>query len=86
MIDIGCSSESRQNHAREAPVMEERDALSGFRFRIYRKSATMAEFLAAVAMKIAVALAEAIILRLVWELWATCSRSIRTGFVVPAAV
>ncbi|MFE7712028.1 hypothetical protein ACFU6I_41185 [Streptomyces sp. NPDC057486] len=45
----------------------------------------MAEFLAAVAMKIAVALAEAIILRLVWELWATCSRSIRTAFV-PAAV
>ncbi|GAA3480006.1 hypothetical protein GCM10018966_065030 [Streptomyces yanii] len=51
----------------------------------YRKSATMAEILAAVAMKIVVALAEAIILRLVWELWATCSRSIRTAFV-PAAV
>ncbi|MGW2182362.1 hypothetical protein ACWCXX_30585 [Streptomyces sp. NPDC001732] len=45
----------------------------------------MAEFLAALAMKFAVALAEAIILRLVWELWATCSRSIRTAFA-PAAV
>lgn len=50
----------------------------------YRKSFTMAEFLAAIAMKIAFALAEAIILRLVWELWATCSRSIRTAFVRPA--
>ncbi len=30
------------------------------------------------------ALAEAIIMRLVWELWAACSRSLRTAFV-PAA-
>ncbi|MGW1003182.1 hypothetical protein [Streptomyces sp. NPDC002520] len=45
----------------------------------------MAEFLAAVAMKIAVALAEAIILRLVWELWATCSRSLRSASVPAAA-
>ncbi|GAA3368277.1 hypothetical protein GCM10020367_06000 [Streptomyces sannanensis] len=45
----------------------------------------MAEILAAVATKIIVALAEAIILRLIRELWAACSRSLRTVFV-PAAV
>lgn len=31
------------------------------------------------------ALAEAIIMRLVWELWAACSRSLRTTFVAAAA-
>ncbi|MGW7384405.1 hypothetical protein [Streptomyces sp. NPDC054794] len=45
----------------------------------------MGEFLVAVATKIAVSLAEAIILRLVWELWAACSRSLRASFVPAAA-
>lgn len=39
----------------------------------------MSEILAAVAMKIGVALAEAIILRLAWQLWAAYSRHLRTA-------
>jgi cytochrome b len=45
----------------------------------------MVEILATLATKIAFALAEAIILRLVWELWAAYSRSLRTAFI-PASV
>jgi hypothetical protein len=45
----------------------------------------MVEILIAVATKVAVALAEAVILRLVWQLWATCARSLRMASV-PAAV
>ncbi|MFE1882035.1 hypothetical protein [Streptomyces diastatochromogenes] len=44
----------------------------------------MAEILAAVATKIAVALLEAIVLRLVWQLWTTYTRSLRTA-VAPGA-
>ncbi|MFI6493247.1 hypothetical protein [Streptomyces sp. NPDC050564] len=51
----------------------------------HRKSANMVEILAAVATKIAVALAEAIILRLAWELWAAYSRSLRPAFIPAAA-
>ncbi|MFE9609791.1 hypothetical protein [Streptomyces sp. NPDC006012] len=39
----------------------------------------MGQILIAVATKVAVALAEAIILRIVWELWAACSRSLRSA-------
>ncbi|MGW7404098.1 hypothetical protein ACWGI9_10205 [Streptomyces sp. NPDC054833] len=45
----------------------------------------MGEFLVAMATKVAMALAEAIIMRLVWELWAACSRSLRLNFVAAAA-
>lgn len=51
----------------------------------YRKSANMAEILAAVATKIAVALVEAIVLRLVWQLWSACSQSLRTAFAPVAS-
>lgn len=50
-----------------------------------RKSADMGEFLVAMAAKVAMALAEAIIMRLVWELWAACSRSLRMNVVAAAA-
>ncbi|WP_189308887.1 hypothetical protein [Streptomyces brasiliensis] len=45
----------------------------------------MAEILAAVATKIAVALVEAIVLRLVWQLWSACSQSLRTAFAPVAS-
>ncbi|WP_167459007.1 MULTISPECIES: hypothetical protein [Streptomyces] len=45
----------------------------------------MAEILAAVATKIAVALAEAFIMRLVWQLWSAYSRSVRTVSAPAAA-
>ncbi|WP_189186730.1 hypothetical protein [Streptomyces albiflavescens] len=45
----------------------------------------MAEILAAVATKITVALVEAIVLRLVWQLWSAYSRSLRTAFAPAAA-
>ncbi|MFD5792111.1 hypothetical protein ACFWIO_00985 [Streptomyces diastatochromogenes] len=45
----------------------------------------MAEILAAVATKIVVALLEAIVLRLVWQLWTTYARSLRTAFAPAAA-
>lgn len=38
----------------------------------------MSQILVAVATKIGVALAEAVILRLAWELWAAYSRHLRT--------
>jgi hypothetical protein len=38
----------------------------------------MGQILVAVATKIGIAVAEAIILRLVWQLWALCMRSLRT--------
>ena len=44
----------------------------------------MGEILVAVATKIGVAIAEAIILRLAWELWSTYSRNLRTT-AAPAA-
>ncbi len=44
----------------------------------------MGEFLVGVATRIGVALAEAIIMRLMWELWAALSRSLRPT-VAPAA-
>jgi hypothetical protein len=47
----------------------------------HRKSADMGEFLVAMAAKVA----EAIIMRLVWELWAACSRSLRMNVVAAAA-
>ncbi|MFB7497452.1 hypothetical protein ACFC09_22700 [Streptomyces sp. NPDC056161] len=37
----------------------------------------MGEILITVATKVAVAIAEAIILRVLWDLWAACSRSLR---------
>jgi hypothetical protein len=45
----------------------------------------MVEILAAVATKIAVAVVEALVLRLVWQLWTTYARSLRTAFVTAAA-
>jgi hypothetical protein len=45
----------------------------------------MGEFLVAMATKVAMALAEAIVMRLVWELWAACSRSLRLNFTAAAA-
>ncbi|MET8248509.1 hypothetical protein ABZV31_31410 [Streptomyces sp. NPDC005202] len=46
----------------------------------------MSEFLVAVAAKIGVAVAEAVILRLAWELWAAVSRSLRAASAAaPAA-
>ncbi|MGW7522076.1 hypothetical protein [Streptomyces sp. NPDC054783] len=50
-----------------------------------RKSANMAEILATVAMKIVVALAEAIILRLVWQLWSAYAPTLRRAFAPAAA-
>ncbi|MEU1595507.1 hypothetical protein ABZ468_22250 [Streptomyces sp. NPDC005708] len=46
----------------------------------------MGQILAAVAMKIGVAIAEAIVMRLAWELWAACSRYLRTTATPAAAV
>ncbi|MGW1160174.1 hypothetical protein ACWD5Q_28610 [Streptomyces sp. NPDC002513] len=43
----------------------------------------MGEILVAVAAKIGLALAETILLRLAWELWAAYSRRVRTA--APAA-
>ncbi len=49
-----------------------------------RKSADMGGILVAVATKIGVALAEAIIMRVLWELWAAYARHLRTA-AAPAA-
>jgi cytochrome b len=44
----------------------------------------MGQILVAVATKIGVALAEAIILRLVWQLWAAYGQRLRTAVAAPA--
>lgn len=50
----------------------------------HRKSTDMGQILVAVATKIGVALAEAVVLRLAWELWAAYTRRRRT-VTAPAA-
>lgn len=50
-----------------------------------RKSADMAEILAAVATKILVGIVETIILRLVWQMWSAYLPYLRRAFA-PAAV
>ncbi len=63
-----------------------RTALSGFEHPyLYRKPVNMGEILIAVATKAAIALAEAILLRLVWQLYAAFSRSLRTVSVPAVA-
>lgn len=51
-----------------------------------RKSTNMAEILAAVATKILAALVEAIVLRLVWQLWSAYSPYLRKASAPVAAV
>ena len=50
-----------------------------------RKSADMAEILAAVATKIVVALVEALLLRLVWQLWSAYAPTLLRAFAPTAA-
>ncbi|WP_225829958.1 hypothetical protein [Streptomyces sp. NK08204] len=45
----------------------------------------MAEILAAVATKIAVAVVEAIVMRLLWQLWSAYAGSARTAWAPAAA-
>lgn len=64
----------------EAPATEARAALSAADTAPeYRKSADMGQILVAVATKISVALAETIILRLVWQMWAAYGQRLRTA-------
>ncbi|MGW1024506.1 hypothetical protein ACWD4J_12475 [Streptomyces sp. NPDC002577] len=47
-----------------------------------QKDSTMGAFLVAVLAKVGVAVAEAIILRLLWQLWTTYSHHLRTAPVM----
>ncbi|TFV33667.1 hypothetical protein E4K10_38805 [Streptomyces sp. T1317-0309] len=69
-----------------APTSDEKAASSdiGPPHRTNRKSTDMGQILVTVATKIGVALAEAILMRLVWELWAAFSRRLHTA-TAPAA-